>query len=156
MSPGEFSHLVRATVEQQKTRLVVIDSLNGFLQAMPSERLLALHLHELLSYLGRQGVATILLMAQHGLIAGQMDSPVDASYLADTVILLRFFEAAGEVCIAISVIKKRTGPHEHTIRQLRFEKGAIVVGEPIRDFVGVLSGTPTLVPQAPGRRPRRS
>lgn len=144
LSPGEFSHLVRTTVEREKTRIVVIDSLNGFLQAMPSERLLALHLHELLSYLGRQGVTTILLLAQHGLVAGQMESPVDASYLADTVVLLRFFEANAEVNIAISVIKKRTGSHERTIRQMRLEKGAITIGEPVREFVGVLSGTPRI------------
>ncbi|MEX2157744.1 MAG: ATPase domain-containing protein [Gemmatimonadales bacterium] len=154
LSPGEFAHLVRVTVEQQQTRIIVIDSLNGYLQAMPSEKLLALHLHELLSYLGRQGVTTIMLMAQHGLVAGQMDSPIDASYLADTVVLLRFFEAAGEVNISISVIKKRTGAHERTIRQMRLEKGTIGIGEPIRDVIGVLSGTPRLVGEGPAREQR--
>lgn len=156
LSPGELAHYVRETVERNKTRIVVIDSLNGFLQAMPSEKLLAIHLHELLSYLGRQGVTTIMLMAQHGLVAGRMESPVDASYLADTVVLLRYFEAASEVNIAISVIKKRTGAHERTIRQLRFEKGSIVIGDPIRDFVGVLSGTPRFTGDAPRPKPRRS
>jgi circadian clock protein KaiC len=156
MSPGEFAHYVRETVEQKKTRIVVIDSLNGFLQSMPSEKLLAIHLHELLTYLGGQGVTTILLMAQHGLVAGQMESPVDASYLADTVVLLRYFEAASEVNIAISVIKKRTGSHERTIREMRLEKDSIIIGEPIRDFVGVLSGTPRRTAEVPPPKPRRA
>jgi circadian clock protein KaiC len=155
LSPGEFANYVRETVERKQTRIVVIDSLNGFLQAMPSEKLLAIHLHELLSYLGRQGVTTIMLMAQHGLVAGQMESPVDASYLADTVVLLRYFEALGEVNIAISVIKKRTGEHERTIRQMRLEQGRIQIGEPIRGFVGVLSGTPRLAEGAPAPKPRK-
>jgi len=116
---------------------------------MPSERLLALHLHELLTALGAQGVTTIMLMAQHGLINSNADSPVDASYLADTVMQLRFFESLGEVSIAISVIKKRTGVHERTIRQLRFEDGALEIGDPIRGFIGVLTGTPQLVREVP-------
>lgn len=148
LSPGEFTHLVRQTVEQKQTRIVVIDSLNGFLQAMPSENLLALHLHELLSYLGRLGVTTIMLMAQHGLVAGQMESPVDASYLADTVLLLRFFEAGGEVNIAISVIKKRTGSHERTVRQMLLREGQILIGEPLRDMSGLLTGAPRVTGDA--------
>jgi circadian clock protein KaiC len=145
MTPGEFAFVVRDTVERLNTRVVVVDSLTGYLNAMPSEKLLALHLHELLTYLGHRGVATILLMAQHGLVGGAGISPIDASYLADTVLLLRFFEAQGEVRIAISVIKKRTGPHERTIRELQFKPGGVVVGDPIRNFMGVLSGAPQVL-----------
>jgi circadian clock protein KaiC len=146
LSPGEFAHEVRESVERG-SRVVVIDSLNGYLNAMPSEQFLTLHLHELLSYLGQRGVTTVLVMTQHGIVANDAISPVDASYLADTVMLLRYFEAAGEVRQAISVIKKRTGRHERTIRELRFDKG-LVVGEPLRNFQGVLSGTPEFVGQA--------
>ena len=151
LSPGEFAHAVRAAVERDGARLVVIDSLNGYLNAMPSERHLTLHLHELLTYLGQQGVTTILLMAQHGLVGGNAQVPIDASYLADTVILMRYFEVVGEVRQAISVIKKRTGRHERTIREVRFESGrGIVIGEPIREFQGVLTGTPAFVGSGPG------
>ena len=137
LSAGEFAHPVRQAVEEQKCRLVVIDSLNGYLNAMPSERHLTLHLHELLTYLGQQGVTTLLLMAQHGLVGASFQVPVDTSYLADTVILMRYFEAVGEVRQAVSVIKKRTGRHERTIGELRFEDGkGIVVGEPVREFQG--------------------
>jgi circadian clock protein KaiC len=152
LSPGEFTYYVRAMVEEFDTRVVVIDSLTGFLNAMPSERLLVLHLHELLTYLGAKGVTTIMLMAQHGLVGSPSESPIDASYLADTVLLLRFFETRGEVSIAVSVIKKRTGKHERAIRELRFEHGAITIGDPIKEFVGVLSGMPQLVSPAWGRR----
>jgi circadian clock protein KaiC len=157
MSPGEFAAFVRQAVEHNDTRVVVIDSLTGYLNAMPSEKLLALHLHELLSYLGARGVTTIMLLAQHGLIAPRGDAPLDTSYLADTVLLLRFFEARGEVRIAVSVIKKRTGAHERTIRELRFEDGRMVVGDPITGFQGVLSGIPRLSVDggpAEGRRAR--
>lgn len=147
LSPGEFTHLVRHAVEQQRTRLVVIDSLNGYMNAMPSERFLTLHLHELLSYLGQQGVTTMLLMTQHGLLGGGTELPIDASYLADAVIMLRYFEALGEVRQAISVIKRRTGPHERTIREMRFD-GGIRIGEPIRDFHGVLAGSPQITDYA--------
>ncbi|HWC73369.1 MAG TPA: ATPase domain-containing protein [Gemmatimonadales bacterium] len=142
LSPGELAHYVRTVVEEHDTRVVVIDSLTGYLNAMPNEHLLALHLHELLTYLAQQGVTTILVMAQHGLIGNERGAPLDASYLADAVVLLRFFEADGAVRIAISVMKKRTGVHERTIRELRFDRGAITIGEPIRGFVGVLGGTP--------------
>jgi circadian clock protein KaiC len=145
LSPGEFAHLVRLEVEEHKSRIVVIDSLTGYLNAMPSERLLTLHLHELLSYLGLQGVTTIMVMAQHGLVGAGGDAPVDTSYLADTVLLLRYFEVRGTVSIALSVIKKRTGTHERTIRELKFEHGTITIGEPVSDFLGVLSGIPRLV-----------
>jgi circadian clock protein KaiC len=155
LSPGEFAHLIRTTVEQKHTRLVVIDSLTGYLNAMPSERLLVLHLHELLSYLALQGVTTIMVMAQHGLVGGSGDSPVDTSYLADTVLLLRYFEVHGAVSTALSVIKKRTGTHERTIRELRMEDGKITVGEPITEFMGVLSGIPRLVGGATTIRARR-
>ncbi|MFN8473654.1 MAG: ATPase domain-containing protein [Anaerolineae bacterium] len=147
LSPGEFASAVRRTVEQDGSRVVVIDSLNGYLNAMPSEQFLTLHLHELLTYLGQQGVTTILIMAQHGFAGSQVQVPIDTSYLADTVLLLRYFEAAGEVRQAISVIKKRTGPHERTIREIHFDHG-IILGEPVRDFQGVLSGAPTFVVKA--------
>jgi circadian clock protein KaiC len=145
LAPGEFASFVRATVEQRDTRIVVIDGLTGYLNAMLREKLLTLHLHELLSYLGGRGVTTIMVMAQHGLLEGSGENPVDASYLSDTVLLLRFFEARGGVRIATSVIKKRTGPHERTIREMRFDNGRITIGEPIQDFLGVLSGNPRLI-----------
>lgn len=146
LSPGEFADTVRRSVERDHCRIVVIDSLNGYLNAMPSERHLSLHLHELLTYLGQNGVTTIMLMAQHGLVGGSVQVPVDASYLADTVLLMRYFEAMGEVRQAISVIKKRTGRHERTIRELRIEDGTgIAIGEPVREFQGVLTGTPAFI-----------
>jgi circadian clock protein KaiC len=141
MGPGEFTSVVRASVEAG-ARMIVIDSLNGYLNAMPEERLLALQLHELLSYLGHLGVTSILVMAQHGL-TGQLVSPVDVSYIADTVILLRYFEAAGRVRKAISVVKKRSGAHEETIRE--YGLGApfgIRIGQPLTGFRGVLTGAP--------------
>jgi circadian clock protein KaiC len=140
LSPGEFAYAVRQAVEKDNTRLVVIDSLTGYLNALPSERFLILHLHELLTYLGQQGVTTLLLMTQHGMV-GDLQVQIDASYLADNVLLMRYFETHGEVRQAISVIKKRTGKHERTIREFKFERG-ITVGEPLREFQGVLSGTP--------------
>jgi circadian clock protein KaiC len=143
VTPGQFSHVVRMEVEQEGVKLVVIDSLNGYLHSMPSEKLLTIHLHELLTYLGQQGVTTMLIMAQHGMVAASTEAPVDTSYLADTVILTRFFEAAGEVRQAISVIKKRTGYHERTIRELKLGSNGIMIGEPLREFEGVLTGIPT-------------
>ena len=143
LQPGEFAHLVRKAVEVNKTRLITIDSLNGYLNAVPEEKFLLLHLHELLSYLGQNGVATILVFAQHGLIGTAMASPVDVSYLADCVILMRYFEARGEIRKAISVVKKRSGVHETAIRDfiLRSEQG-IEVGARLDQFRGVLSGIP--------------
>jgi circadian clock protein KaiC len=123
-------------------RTVIIDSLNGYQSAMPEEQSLILHMHELLQYLNRLGVATFVTVAQHGLV-GDMKSPVDVTYLADTVILLRFFEAAGRVRRAISVIKKRTGAHEDTIRELKITSRGLVLGDPLEGFHGVLSGVPT-------------
>jgi circadian clock protein KaiC len=144
LSPGEFAHSLRAAVENENAQLVVIDSLNGYLNATPSERFLTLHLHELLTYLGQCGATTLLLMTQHGIVGQDVSMPIDASYLADAVISLRYFEARGEVRQAISVIKKRTGKHERTIRELRFDKG-ITVGNVVREFEGVLSGFPRFI-----------
>lgn len=149
LSSGEFAYAVRRTVEKDKTQLLVIDSLNGFLNAMPSERHLILHLHELLTYLGQQGVTTLLVMAQHGLIGEDVQGLLDASYLADNVILMRYFEASGEVRQAISVIKKRTGRHERTIREFCIDSDGIRIGEPVRAFQGVLSGSPQFIGSDP-------
>lgn len=144
LSPGEFSQRVRSCVEEHQARTVVIDSLNGFQAAMPEEQSLILHMHELLQYLNRQGASTFLTVAQHGLV-GDMKSPVDVTYLADTVVLLRYFEAVGRVRRAISVVKKRTGTHEDTIREFRIGKNGIRIGEPLTSFHGVLRGVPTMV-----------
>jgi circadian clock protein KaiC len=144
LSPGELSTRVRECVEQIGARTVLIDSLNGYQSAMPEENSLVLHMHELLQYLNRQGVATFLTVAQHGLV-GDMKAPVDVTYLADTVILLRYFEALGRVRRAISVVKKRTGTHEDTIREYRIDERGIRLGEPLMSFQGVLRGVPILV-----------
>ena len=144
LAPGEFVTRVRHLVDEDHLQVVVLDSLNGFLNAMPHEQFLSMQLHELLTYLGQQGVATILSLAQHGFI-GSMQTPVDVSYLADTVLLFRYFEYAGEILQALSVIKKRSGPHERAIRELVFGNGEIKVGEPLKDFKGVLSGIPNFV-----------
>jgi circadian clock protein KaiC len=142
LSPGEFAHTIRNAVERQHAKVIVIDSLNGYLNAMPEERFLIIQLHELLTYLGHAGVATLLIGAHQGLIGGQTITPVDASYLADAVILMRYFESRGEVRQAISVVKKRGGAHERTIREIRLEPGRISLGAPLRDFRGILSGVP--------------
>ena len=141
LSPGEFSERVRTIVEQDEARTIIIDSLNGYQAAMPEENALILHMHELLQFLNRRGVTTFLTVAQHGLV-GDMKSPVDVTYLADTVVLLRYFEAYGRVRRAISVIKKRTGAHEDTIREFRIGAGGIELGEPLKGFQGVLRGIP--------------
>lgn len=146
LSPGEFADVVRRSVEEGGARLVVIDSLNGFLQAMPEEHFMTVQLHELLSFLRQRGVLTLLLMAQHGFL-GRMDVPVDVSYLADTVLLTRYFEASGRVRKALSVVKKRSGTHEDTIREFAMSGSGLVVGEPLTGFHGVLTG----VPQYEGR-----
>ena len=143
LSPGEFAHNVRVAVDRDHARVVVIDSLNGYLQAMPDERFLTVQMHELLTYLNQQGVVTILIVSQHGFMGDGVGTPIDVSYLADTVILLRYFEAEGSVRRAISVIKKRTGYHEDTIRELRMSAKGIEVGKPLSDFHGVLTGVPT-------------
>jgi circadian clock protein KaiC len=144
LTPGELTARVRHCVEENGARTVVIDSLNGYQAAMPGEQALILHMHELLQYLNRLGVSTFLTVAQHGLV-GDMKSPVDVTYIADTVILLRYFEALGRVRRAISVIKKRTGAHEDTIREYRIDERGITLGEPLTDFQGVLRGVPVLV-----------
>lgn len=144
LSPGEFVSRIRRMVDEENLRVIVIDSMNGFLNAMPHEQFLALQLHELLAYLGQQGVTTILTLAQHGFI-GAMNSTIDVSYLADTVLYFRYFESSGAVRQAISVLKKRSGAHERTIRELIFEKNSIRVGPPLKEFEGVLTGTPTYV-----------
>ena len=143
LSPGELVHLIREAVTQHEATVVVIDSLNGYLNAMPDERFLIVQLHELLMYLGQAGVATLLVGAHHGLIGSQMQSPVDASYLADSIVLLRYFEAEGEVQQAISVVKKRGGAHERTIRAFSLTPRGIEVGEPLRHYRGILTGVPT-------------
>lgn len=143
LSPGEFASRVRRCVERNGARTVVIDSLNGYQAAMPGEQALVLHLHEVLQYLNRQGATTFLTVAQHGLV-GDMNTPVDVTYLADTVVLLRYFEAMGRVRRAISIVKKRTGPHENTIREYRIGATGITLGEPLTGFQGVLRGVPIL------------
>ncbi len=142
-SPGEFAHLVMDAVDRAGVSLVVIDSLSGYLSAMPEERFLATHVHELLTYLSYRNVVTILTLAQHGVLGQPVQSPVDLSYLADTVLLLRYFEAVGNVRRALSVVKKRSGPHEVSIREMliRAPEG-VILGEPLTKFQGVLSGQP--------------
>ncbi|HEU0133988.1 MAG TPA: ATPase domain-containing protein [Allosphingosinicella sp.] len=154
LAPGEFAHRVRTAVENG-SGAVVIDSLNGYQAAMPQEQQLILHMHELLQFLNRQGTSTFLTVAQHGLI-GDMRSPVDVTYLADTVILLRYFEAAGRVRRAISVIKKRTSAHEDTIREFLIGERGITLGDPLKNFQGVLRGVPELVDssRAPDQEPK--
>jgi circadian clock protein KaiC len=144
LTPGEFSERVRICVETHGVRTVVVDSLNGYQAAMPEEQALVLHMHELLQYLNRQGVSTFLTVAQHGLV-GSMQAPVDVTYLADTVILLRYFEAVGRVRRAVSVIKKRMSAHEDTIREYRIDKRGITLGKPLENFQGVLRGVPMMI-----------
>lgn len=141
LSPGEFTHRIRKAAETDGARVIVIDSLNGYLNAMPEERFMIVQLHELLAYLGQLGVVTILVSAQQGLI-GQMANNIDVSYLADGVVLLRYFESRGAVRQAISVLKKRTGAHERTIRELSISDKGLHIGEPLREFRGVLTGVP--------------
>lgn len=142
LSPGEFIDRIYRGVQNQEWRIVIIDSLNGLLNAMSEERALTVQLHEALSYLNNAGVASFLVLAQYGLLGAAMSSPTDVSYLADNVLLLRYFEAAGEVRQALSVVKRRSGPHERSIRELRIKDGRLGIGEPLKDFTGVLTGTP--------------
>jgi circadian clock protein KaiC len=149
LSSGEFVAIVRGVVDGngehgKPAKVVVVDSLNGYLNAMPEEKFLTAQLHELLAYLGQKGVATILTLTQAGLV-GNMGSPVDTTYLADNVVLFRYFEASGWVRRAISVVKKRNGYHERTIRELDMNDSGIVIGDPLIDFHGVLTGVPTYV-----------
>jgi circadian clock protein KaiC len=141
LAPDEFVHRVRAAVEEKHAKVVVIDSINGYFLAMPGDRFLTLQMHELLSYLSARGVATIMTMAQAGIV-GTMSSPIDVSYLSDNVVLFRYFEAGGQIRKAISVVKRRSGPHERAIRELRLGPG-LDVGEPLSQFTGILTGVPT-------------
>jgi circadian clock protein KaiC len=142
ISPGEFSHMVQHAIEVERARVIVIDSLNGYVNAMVDGHYLTAQLHELLAYAGNHGVSTFVIAAQSGMLAGQMGAPGDASYLADTVVHTRFFEHAGQLRKAISVLKKRSGSHEHTIRELQFDGKGIRLSEPLRHFRGILTGVP--------------
>ena len=144
LSPGEFTANVRRSVEEDGARMIIIDSLNGYLHAMPDERFLILQMHELLTYLGQQGVLTLLVLAQHGMV-GPVETPLDISYLSDSVIMLRYFEADGTVLRSLSVLKKRSGDHEKSIREFRLGNGGIQIGLPLRGFRGILAGTPEYV-----------
>ena len=166
LSPGEFAHQVVRAVEDDGVRMVVIDSINGFLQSMPEERLLPIQVHELLSYLSNKGVTSIMTLVQRGIFGSPVDEAADISYLADSVVLLRYFEVSGAVRQAVSVVKKRSGDHERTIRECRVQAGGLQVGDPLRDFQGVLTGVPhfvgvagqlmTYAPSAAGSTPDRS
>jgi circadian clock protein KaiC len=142
MSPGEFAHELQQAVEQDGMTMIIIDSINGYMQAMPEERLLAIQVHEILSYLANNQVTAVMTLVQHGIFGSPVDEAAEVSYLADTVILLRYFEHAGAVRQAISAVKKRSGSHEHTIRECRVARGGLNVGEPLNAFRGVLTGVP--------------
>ena len=144
LSPGEFADRIRRAVDREGVSVIVIDSLNGYLNSMPEERFLLAQLHELFMYLRQRGALAISIVAQHGLV-GSMQAPIDLSYLADNVVMLRFFEATGQVRQAISMMKKRSGPHERTIRELHLKPGGISLGEPLSDFQGILTGVPMLI-----------
>jgi circadian clock protein KaiC len=144
LSPGEFAAAVSTAVEDDGATIVVLDSLTGYQHAMPEEQFLLLQMHEMLTYLNQQGVLTLVILAQSGMV-GVMQSPIDMTYLSDTALLLRFFEADGEIRRAISVIKKRTGAHENAIREMRIDAQGIQVGKKLQGFRGILTGTPTYV-----------
>ena len=145
VSPGEFCHNVRRSVEHDDSRLIVIDSLSGYMQVLPERYFMEVHLFELLKYLGSMNVLSLLIVTQHGILGDSLESPIDVSYLIDTVMLLRYFEMQGKVRKAISIVKKRHGSHESTIREAHLGDGGLTVGQPLHDFQGVLSGTPTFV-----------
>ncbi|MDP9348186.1 MAG: circadian clock protein KaiC, partial [Gemmatimonadota bacterium] len=147
VTPGEFTEMICKDVHARGVKVVVIDSLTGYMSAMPNERQLVTQMHDILSYLSGQGVLSILIVAQHGVLGSGLAGPVDVSYLADTVLLLRHFEAEGEIRQAISVFKRRYGPHEKRIRMLRISSQGVEVGEPIEGFSGVLTGTPSFTGQ---------
>jgi circadian clock protein KaiC len=142
LTAGEFSHAVRDAVTRANARVVVVDSLNGFMDSVPDEQFLTLHLRELLTYLNHHGVATLTILTQHGLVQDEPRSFIDVSYLADNVVLLRYFEARGRIRQAISVFKKRSGPHERTIREFGLSDAGIFVGAPLENFQGLLTGIP--------------
>jgi circadian clock protein KaiC len=143
MSPGEFAHEVMRAVETDGVRMVVIDSINGYLQSMPEERLLAVQVHELLSYLSAKNVTCIMTLVQRGIFGSPVDEAAEVSYLSDAVVLLRYFEVSGTVRQAVSVVKKRSGNHERSIRESRVQRGGLHVGAPLREFQGVLTGVPS-------------
>ena len=145
LTPGEFTHLICTGIETLGHSVIIVDSLTGYMNAMPDEQFLNLHLHELTTYLNQQGVLTFLIVAQHGVLGSPMESPVDVSYLADAVLLMRYFESGGAVRQAISVVKKRTGPHERSIREFKLDASGIRVGASLRQFQGILTGTPEYV-----------
>jgi circadian clock protein KaiC len=145
LAPDELAQEMRRDVEENGCGFIALDSLNGYLHAMPDERFLTLQLHEMLQYLAHKRIVTVMVMAQQGALATEPISPIDISYVADSIVLLRFFEAMGKVRKAISVLKKRSGVHEATIRELRVENGGVNVGEPLVEFQGVLSGAPEFV-----------
>jgi circadian clock protein KaiC len=153
LSPGELASRIQVAVEQEQVKVVLLDSLNGYLQSMSEERFLNLQLHELVTYLNQQGVVTMLTVTPHGLL-GNMQSPVDVTYLADAVVTLRFFEAEGALHRAISAIKKRTGDHERTIRELFIAPSGVTVGPPLTHFRGVLTGVPIIEHHAEPARTR--
>ena len=156
LTPGEFSARVRESIDAFGAKTVIIDSINGYQAAMPEEHALILHMHELLQFCNRSGATTFVTVAQHGLVGSDMKSPIDLTYLADTVILLRYFEMTGEVRRAVSVVKKRTSAHENTIREYRLTNHGIVVGPPLTNLHGVLRGVPTMVGGvSPGEGERR-
>lgn len=149
VSPGEFVARIRAEVEENTCRIVAIDSLNGLFHAMREEHAMAVQLHDLIAYLNQCGVASFMILAQYGVIGSHMTVPVDISYLADNVMLFRYFEAQGAVKQAISVMKRRSGPHERTIRELLMGENRIQIGMPLYEFEGVLTGTPRYVGSKP-------
>ena len=162
LSPGEFANCVVHAVEDDDVKLIVIDSLNGYLQSMPEERLLPIQVHELLSFLANRGVTCIMTLVQRGVLGSPIDDAAEISYLADTVVLLRYFEVLGSVRQAISVVKKRSGDHERTIREAQIKHGGLHIGEPLKEFQGVLTGVPTftgptgdLLPVVPVHDPKR-
>jgi circadian clock protein KaiC len=142
LAPGQFVNMVISAVERENIKLVQIDSLNGYLQAMPDVKFLNIQFHELLTYLSHRGIITLMTVAQQGIMGSTMSAPVEITYLADTVVLMRYFEQAGEIKKAVSILKKRVGQHESTIREFRAGNKGIQVGEALRDFHGVLTGTP--------------
>ena len=154
MSPAQFAYELQQAITQHGVQLIIIDSLTGYVNAMPDERFLTLHLHELLSWLGQRGVTTLLVLDYHGLFEPTTRSPLDLSYLTDTVLLFRYFEYQGEIRRALSVVKRRSGPHENTIRELTLGPNGIVVGEPLRQFRGVFTSLPTYEGDAASDQPR--
>ena len=163
LSPGEFASRVFDAVEKDGARLIVIDSINGYMQSMPEERLLPIQIHELLSYLASKGVTCIMTLVQRGIFGSPVDEQAEISYLADTVLLMRYFEVRGSVRQAISVVKKRGGDHERTIREMRIQEGGLHIGKPLTEFQGVLTGVPNftgesadLMPPAPLKSSPRS